>query len=110
MVFGCVLENNIENTFSQLQNKYIISFINTKTQKKQNLEKKFIKSGHTKTQKKQNPEKKNSSNRAAKARSSGVGVDLCLIGAVRLAIGAGVGRRTLESIGVVRAALELIFA
>ena len=32
-------------TFSQLLNKYIISFLNTETQKKQNLEKKFIKSG-----------------------------------------------------------------
>ena len=32
-------------TFSQLPNKYIISFLNIETQKKQNLEKKFIKSG-----------------------------------------------------------------
>ena len=32
-------------TFSQLPNKYIISFLNTETQKKQNPEKKFIKSG-----------------------------------------------------------------
>ena len=55
LVFCCVLENTIENTFStycshfltfsQLPNKYIISFLNTETQKKQNPEKKFIKSG-----------------------------------------------------------------
>ena len=32
-------------TFSQLPNKYIISFLNTETQKKQNPEKKFIKFG-----------------------------------------------------------------
>ena len=51
LVFGCVLENTIENKFftccshflkfSQLPNKYIISFLNTETQKKQNPEKKI---------------------------------------------------------------------
>ena len=67
-MFGCVLENTIENTFStscshfltfsQLPNKYIISFPNTETQKKQNPEKIFIKSGHTeKHKRKKNPEK-----------------------------------------------------
>ena len=86
LVFGCVLENTIENKFftccshflkfSQLPNKYIISFLNTETQKKQN------------------PEKKNSSN-SVKLREEGrekCGVlrsarccYLCLIGAVRLA-------------------------
>ena len=55
MVFGCILENTIKNTFftyclhfltfSQLSNKYIISFPNTETQKKQNPGKKFIKFG-----------------------------------------------------------------
>ena len=56
LVFGCVLENTIKNTFStccshflsfsQLPNKYIISFLNIETQKKQNPEKKkFIKFG-----------------------------------------------------------------
>ena len=52
-MFGCVLENTIENTFSlccshfltfsQLPNKYIISFLNRETQKNQNPKKKFIK-------------------------------------------------------------------
>ena len=32
-------------TFSQLPNKYIISFLNRETQKKQNPKKKFIKFG-----------------------------------------------------------------
>ena len=53
MMFGCVLENTIENTFStycshfltfsRLPNKYIISFIPQNTNKTQ---KKIIKSGH----------------------------------------------------------------
>ena len=54
-MFGCILGNTIENTFStcclhfltfsQLPNKYIISFLSPQTQKKQNPKKKFIKSG-----------------------------------------------------------------
>ena len=54
-MFGCVLENTIENTFStccshfltfsRLPNEYIISFIPQNTNKTQ---KKFIKSGQTK--------------------------------------------------------------
>ena len=48
LVFGCVLENTIENTFStyllltfsQFPNKYIISFLNRETHKKQNPKKK----------------------------------------------------------------------
>ena len=53
LMFGCVLENTIENTFStccshfltfsRLPNKYIISFIPQNTNKTQ---KKIIKSGH----------------------------------------------------------------
>ena len=72
LVFGCVLENTIENTFStccshfltfsQLPNKYIISFLNTETQKKQNSGKKFIKSGQYRNTKETKPRKKNSSN------------------------------------------------
>ena len=71
-MFGCVLENTIENTFStscshfltfsQLPNKYIISFLNTETQKKQNPEKIFIKSGHTEKHKRKKTQKKSSSN------------------------------------------------
>ena len=100
LVFGCVLENTIKNTFfyllftfSQLSNKYIISFLNTETQKKTKSRKKFIKFGQI--------ERKRKRERgdwvwsrgkivrwvrrwdcAAEARSSGVGVDLCLIGGV----------------------------
>ena len=68
LVFGCVLENTIENTFStccshfltfsQLPNKYIISFLNTETQKKQNSGKKFIKSGQYRNTKETKPRKK----------------------------------------------------
>ena len=53
LMFGCVLENTIENTFStccshfltfsRLSNEYIISFIPQNTNKTQ---KKIIKSGH----------------------------------------------------------------
>ena len=109
-------------TFSQLPNKYIISFLNIETQKKQNPGKKFIKSGHTETQKKQNTEKKNSSN-PIKLREEGrereaTGFDLearshgggegkierrwsrSLLDQ-RGAIGAGMGRRTLVSISAV---------
>ena len=51
LMFGCVLENSIENTFSHfltfswLPNDYIISFIHQNTNKTQ---KKIIKSGQTK--------------------------------------------------------------
>ena len=54
LMFGCVLENTIENTFStccshfltffQLPNEYIISFISQNTNK---TKKKIIKSGQT---------------------------------------------------------------
>ena len=98
-------------TFSQLSNKYIISFLNIETQKKQNPGKKFIKSNQYRNTKETKPRKKISSNSVklrekgrergdwvwsrgeivqwmrrwdcvAEARSSGVGVDLCLIGAM----------------------------
>ena len=49
-------------TFSQLLNKYIISFLNIEIQKKQNSEKKFIKFGQYRNTKETKPRKKNSSN------------------------------------------------
>ena len=68
MVFGCVLENTIENTFStccthfltfsQLSNKYIISFLNIETQKKQNLEKKIHQIRSYRNTKETKPKKK----------------------------------------------------
>ena len=75
LVFGCVLENTIKNTFStccshflsfsQLPNKYIISFLNIETQKKQN------------------PEKKNSSNSVKFIKTQPfLNCDLSAIGAV----------------------------
>ena len=96
MVFGCILENTIKNTFftyclhfltfSQLSNKYIISFLNTETQKKQNLEKKIHQIRLYRNTKETNPKKKNSSDRATEERLSGIGVNLCLIGMVRSAL------------------------
>ena len=66
------------HTFSQLSNKYIISFLNTEIQKKQNP-KKNSSNPVIQKHKRNKTQKKNSSDRAVEARSSGVGVDLCLI-------------------------------
>ena len=69
-MFGCILENTIENTFStycshfltfsQLPNKYIISFLSPQSQKNKTQRKKIIKSGQK-----------------AKACGSGVGSKAC---------------------------------
>ena len=74
MVFGCILENTVENTFfyllltfSQLPNKYIISFINRSAVEieKQNPTEKIHQQINTKETK---PNKKNSSNPAVKGK------------------------------------------
>ena len=104
LVFGCVLENTIENTFSlccshfltfsQLPNKYIISFLNRETQRKQNPKKKIhqIRSNWEKKEERERGDwvrsrgkisrRRRRRDRTTKVRSCGVGVDLCLIGAV----------------------------
>ena len=101
LMFCCVLENTIENTFStywshfltfsQLPNKYIILFIlqykNTnKTQKKISSNPVKLREGRERGNwvwsRGEIAQRMRRRDRAAEVRSSGFGVDLCLISAV----------------------------